>query len=196
MPLVFIASAVLMIFIPEFASLPWIHLLTVALFWVKWRLAYRSPTDVARSNVKRPPGRKGVGRVDKGTVFSSEEDDSSGSESDEEVYYAARKQTDSRPKQNKDCGDDPIAEDVDDEKEEEEQEEAIASTWKRVNELLLIGELDLTSKLWTEDMDDWETVELVVRRYPRKLPVAGGLVVHRDTSVAIEPATEKEERVD
>lgn len=59
----------------------------------------------------------------------------------------------------------------------------MASTWKRVNELLLIGDLDLKSKIWTADMDDWETIVQVVRRYPLKLPVAGGMLHHASEEV-------------
>jgi hypothetical protein len=206
LPIVFLVSAGLMMYIPDFAALPFVHLFTVSLLWLKWRLSHPSTAAVARSAAaKKRPGGKPVAGVDKvTTVFSSDEDGSSSdsdSDDEEEVYYAARKPAAAatpRPPTPSPDDDDPVAEDQPaaeeaEEEEEEEEEEAVASTWKRVNELLLIGDLNLQSKLWTEAMDDWETVEQAVRRYPQKLPVAGGLLVHESAEQRAREAAEEAE---
>ena len=135
--------------------------------------------------------------VDKGALFSSDSDGSSGADSDDEVYYAVPKPQKSMSEKNdQTSGNIAHGEYASDEgRGRKEQEVAVASTWKRVNELLRTGELSLTSKLWAEDMEDWETVEQVVKRYPRKLPVASGLLVRRD-AVQWHGDTAVEERVD
>ena len=80
-----------MIFVPDLAMLPWIHLFTVALLWLKWRLTYPSAAELARTNTNITAGGERLASVDKGALFSSDSDGSSGADSDDEVYYAVPK---------------------------------------------------------------------------------------------------------
>lgn len=110
LPVVFLFSAVVVGFFPSLVSLPWTHLLTVVLLWLKWAWGYPAvwqPYSKGKgkgAKKKAPPG-KTVGGVDKDSVFSDTSSDDGDNDEEEEVYYAMKKPA------AEGTGDEPVAED-------------------------------------------------------------------------------------
>ena len=123
LPVVFLVSACVLPFFPDvFMSLPWAHLLTVVLLWLKWTWSYPPAAPKGKSiKARRGPPGKTVGGVDKGSVYSdtsSDEDDDDEDEEDE-VYYAMTKPSEGSAAAD---ADDPVEED-----DKEAEEEAVFS---------------------------------------------------------------------